>query len=463
MALTPLPASITAATKEQAFTEISNNISTVNQQITERLTQVSERRDSLLTVIPKSMATVTEATAENEQVFANTRRSLGPDIDETLNYLSDRVDPEYGEHPFSKVDTPLSQNEIDEFNAHVTELADATGSKNKAVEKLLSTAVETTLQSSSLQFQQLTTFKRVIEFIDNKLNNPELNHLEPSDPELNFPENLKKETETTTELLSSWEGNTKYSHYISSNPEGQRPVKTDSPLHAIQTVLGRVNADMENGGILQPSTARDMSALLTIMAALFSSDVKANAIEQGLSTRADPVFAQYRPGVNMNTAKHLTNQGGRDYRQVAGNSDNGNYPATFFGPSMSARRTMLFIMGTLGGTREEQGVYAMTQGSDWDVNSKGNGKYRLDLFHWNGSHSIFEALMTKADAAGVEVDFNQTQAILMRSIIRDMNIHIEGDSVAMTPKEVSKAVREAVETNVEETNTLEAKELEDAI
>ncbi len=410
-----IQAYIKPVTTEAAANLLGPNITGVKEKVLGHLEGISESPERRLTAVPGALQTVTQSTNQYEALHAETSKSISPDVDSVLGYLRDRVDQTYGTESFSKIDEAMTPDEKLRFDATVEQIvADPKNdvkTKDQAIALLLSKVVNASLESRSFQYYQLATFTRLLDFVQQQIGG--------------------ENSESVLNTLMNWDGNSKYSHYVSATPEGQKRAATDSPLHAIQLVMERVEADLETHDQITPATARDIAGLTTILASIFDKDVKANAQERGLDAKAPAELAQGRPGKNPSTLLSFLKGSNHNnsYAQVQAGVD-GNYPTTPFAGSMSAFRTVRFIEVVLGGSRQEQAVYAATQGNDWDVNSQNYGKYARDIFsaHMGGSHSIFEALMTKENAVGFEVNLDTTRQTLMR-LFNDMNVEVADGEV----------------------------------
>ncbi|MFT7109982.1 MAG: hypothetical protein ACI843_001649 [Psychrobacter glaciei] len=411
-----IEAYIKPVTTEAAANLLGPNITDVKGKVLEHLERISESRERRLTDVPGALQTVTQATEQYETLHEGTSKNISPEVDRVLEYLRDRVDPTYGPESFNKIDEAMTPEEKVRFDDTVEQIiADPENdvkTKDQAIALLLSKVVTASLESRSFQYYQLATFTRLLDFVQEQIGG------ENGEPVLN--------------TLMNWDGNGKYSHYVSATPEGQKRAATDSPLHAIQLVMERVEGDLETNDQITPATARDIAGLTTIMASIFNTDMKANAKEGGLDARAPAKLAEGRPVFNIKTAmSFVTGKNyGSTYSKVAKGEADGKYPSSPYGPSMTAFRAVRFIEVVLGGSRQEQAVYAATQGNDWDVNSQSGGKYATDIFsgHMGGAHSIFEALMTKENAVGFEVNLDTTRQTLMR-LFNDMNVEVADGKV----------------------------------
>jgi len=421
----PIQAYSTPADTGAAKALLQGNITEVQAKAKTQLEGVKAEPERRLTEIPSALQVVTAPTDKYNSLHEVTGKSLSEDVEEVLKYLANRSDPKFGDSAFDKTDTKMSDEELQAFNKVLDKIQSDPGinanSKDKAIALLLSKLVETSLESRSFQFYQLTTFTRLLDFIQNKINDTETG-------------------EDTLNTLMSWAGNTKYQHYISAADNGRTLAVAESPLHAIQLVMERVHTDLESGDQIRPETARNMAALTTVIASIFSSDMKADATKAGLDPRAPDKLNSGRPTANPSTVKaFLTGKNPAGYAKVEeDNKKQGEYPSSMFGPSMTAFRTVRFIEVELGGTRQEQAVYAATQGNDWDVNSHDGGKYQRDFtkFHFGGAHSVFEALMTKDNAVGFEPNLNTTRQTLMR-LFGDMNVTINEGVISVERKNVA--------------------------
>ncbi|MGR6874276.1 hypothetical protein ACU6U9_18655 [Pseudomonas sp. HK3] len=403
-------------TTDAAGTLLGANLADVRGKVLHHLEDISKAPERRLTAVPGALQAVTQATSGYEELHEQTGKGISQSVDEVLAFLRGRVDEKYGLESFNKIDNGMTEGEKLKFDATVDQIVtdpkNDVKTKDQAIALLLSKVVNASLESRSFQYYQLATFTRLLDFVQQQIGG--------------------ENGESVLNTLMTWADNGKYSHYVSASPEGQKRAATDSPLHAIQLVMERVEADLQRGDQISPATARDMAGLTTIIASIFSSDMKANATERGLNAKAPAELAEGRPGLNLKTAMSFmtgTNYGST-YSEVAGGEDHGAYPSSPFGPSMTAFRAVRFIEVVLGGSRQEQAVYAATQGNDWDVNSQSGGKYATDLFsaHMGGAHSVFEALMTKENAVGFEVNLDTTRQTLMR-LFSDVNVDVVNGEV----------------------------------